>query len=232
MPFDVEYVAHKLGPEGPGFVQLTECIPPETNEQIATELSPQNVPWVPQYNRYENQRGIEVKQAFDVFAHKYGRGDQAIMERLPAFNSLGSLVTKQIVEPLTEYFQSLKTWELDELSAQRYPHAKGVLTWHRDLARHPGIIAICNITGEATLSARDTHHQECPMFLMPGDVVVLRAPGLFDKNLIEGSIRPEHAVTNIHGSDDRISITARANSSPDQPIKNFYYHNWGPQPAS
>lgn len=230
MSFDVEFAAHKLGPEGPGFVHIPNLIPHDTNKQIAAELTELHLPWTRQFNNVENDEG-HVVQRFYAFAHKYGRGDQALLEKLPTFNSLGKLITKEVVEPLAEMFPSLKTWELDELTAQRYPHDEGVITWHRDLARHPGVIATGNIVGEATLSVRDLQFQDRPIFLMPGDVVVLRAPGLFDKSLIEGDIRPRHAVTSLHSKGDRISITARANSIPDEPIKNFYYHNWGIQPV-
>jgi hypothetical protein len=217
-------IADQLGPEGPGYARIGSMIPAEVYNEVCAELN-DALPWQPQYNRYRNQRGITVEQAFDVFAHKYSRGSQEMLTKLPAFHSLGSLVTSRLVEPLSEYFPSLTAWNVDELSAQRYKAETGILTWHRDLARHPGVIAICNITGGAVIGVRHQKEESC-VVLQPGDVLALRAPGLFDASGLSEDIRPEHAVLSAGGKQGRISVTARANNNPAQPIRNFSYYNW------
>lgn len=215
-------VAEQLGPDGSGYSLQAEAITRRYLEPALQELQEAPLPWWPQYNSFTNARGITVHQAFDVFAHKFSRGSQKILEHIPALHSLTDLVIATQVDPLAKVFPSLRGWEPDELSIQRYPRQDGGLSFHKDLARHTGVIIICSLTGEAELHVK-TQTQIERVACHAGDVLLLRAPGLFETT---EDTRPEHAVSTVRGSETRISATLRANNKPNEPIPNFSYNNW------
>ncbi len=220
----VKHWAEELGPTGPGFVVCEQFLDTNLTEGIQEELCSSAVTWVTSEDSTD-QTGNPVTQKFDVFSHKLSYGDQDILQDLPTFKSLGSLIVKEVVQPLSATFPFLKSWEPDEITAQRYRSQVGELSWHRDLERHPGIIAVSNIYGSAELGVRQ-HMETSTVTLNEGDVLLLRAPLLFDEQPVGGDVRPQHAVTAILGSKHRISVTVRANRYPQRRIKNFYYNNW------
>jgi len=222
---DIQAVVHDLGPEGVGFSVLEELIPDGIVDQAYTNLD-DSLPWYEQHNSFRNRRGVMVHQNFEVFGHKLSRGSQEMLVHLPFIQALGHVVTTEVVEPLGEHFPSLQSWEADECVAQKYKDQEGYLTWHKDLERHPGIIVIANILGIGKLSARRHEHSKIHQTdLYPGDILLLRAPGLYPAKL---DVRLEHAVDTVHGPNGRISVTYRANLLPDEPIEDFHYHNWQP----
>lgn len=202
---------------------LKAVIPGDHCDHIVKELSEPSTPWYQQYNTFVNQRGVTVSQRFEVYAHKYSHGSQEDIAVRPNLHRLASFVVDNITQPLSKYFPSLQVWEADEVSAQKYLDTEGHLTWHRDLERHPGVIAICNIVGKAMLGIKHNPKDTSVASLESGDILLLRAPGLYDSDV---ELRPEHAVMSVKGPNDRISVTLRDNTRPDDPIPNFRYHNW------
>lgn len=216
-------IAEDLGPDGPGYFLIETGMPSELLSSLYNEIKDSPLPWHPQYNSFTNARGVVVDQAFEVFAHKLSHGSQEALNQLPAIRALGNFVVSEIVEPLSDSFPSLKDWQIDEVAVQRYRTVEGGLSWHKDLERHPGLIPIFNLIGKACLNIRSDGHHMTTVPLIPGDVVLLRAPGLIDA---DKEMRPEHAVSRVKGIHGRVSATFRANNRPDEPIDNFRYHNW------
>lgn len=227
---DIPVVAERLGPDGPGFVVVENGLDPTTLAQINEELGQLDVPWSPCRKGNINGRGEPVQQVFDVFAHKLSLGPQEFMERMPAFHHLATLATHQLVTPLSQYFPSLKTWEVDELTTQRYPDTMGKLGMHRDLMRHPGVIITYSTAGEAILTIEfGSPPQKQQYHLRPGFEVVLRATNLYKPPFLQEKVLCNwHEVEVLQGQGSRTSITARSNDRPTEPIKNFTYHNWHP----
>ena len=221
---EVEYWADELGPYGPGYVVCRQLLAPTLAKGIAEELEDPALEWEVSKDSTD-QMGNPVLQTFDVYSYKLSFGDQENIQTMPNFTSLGDLVMSDVVKPLATFFPPLSSWQPDEITAQRYRNNVGKLSWHRDLNRHPGIIAVSNITGSAELSVRQ-HMQTSAVTLEEGDVLLLRAPLLFDEQPVGGDVRPQHAVTDVAGSKDRISVTVRANRFPQRKIKNFHYSNW------
>jgi len=224
----ISIAAEQLGPDGPGFYLVERLIPTQLLTEVNQDLE-LPLDWFAQYNSFVNDRNVVVDQAFEVFAHKCSRGPQEFIDRLAGISKLGDLVTTELVEPLQMYFPSLTGWQIDEMVAQHYQDNIGELTWHMDLARHPCLIVICNVVGQATLKLRQlgSKSSETKVELAPTDVLMLRATDLFDS---QAELRPEHAVSQTSGEFGRTSVTFRANSQPDKQIRGFYYHNWGPKP--
>lgn len=216
-------IVEDLGPEGPGYYVLDDYVPADLMASLYKEINDGPLPWYPQYNKFRNTRGVEVEQAFDVFAHKLSHGSQEILGRLPALCMLGNFIMKDIIEPLKEPFPALEDWQIDEATLQRYQNIEGRLTLHKDLERHTGIIAICNLMGKACLSMKPPASYATSIPVAPADIVLLRAPELFESRQ---EVRPEHAISNVRGFHGRVSATFRANNRPDEPIDNFRYHNW------
>ena len=226
----IENLAYELGPEGRGIGVMWQFMDRDYTDAINQELADPELPWYKQTG-FMNKAGKWIDQNFEVFALKLTRGDQETYAHMQAYHSLAGFVTENVVEPLAEHFPSRETWGADELSSQRYPDKVGELSWHFDLERHTGIIAICSVDGQAVLSAQ-TRLGVFNFELHPGDIAVLRAPGLFDAGLVDGPFRPRHAVTEILGDQPRTSITIRDNNLPDTKPDRFEYANWHPeQPA-
>jgi hypothetical protein len=223
--FDPEYAAVQLGPQGPGFIACHEVIDSVTIQATSQELAQPTVPWEKSTTSFTDQQGRHGEQQFDVFGHKLSRGDQTILQNMPAFRSLTDFVTQQIVKPLEPHFRGLIGWEADEITAQRYPAGFGKLDFHHDNARHTGLIAICDVTGSALLHVEYAGTARVINF-GPSDIVLLRAPGLFAASLVDGDIRPRHAVNQVTSEGHRTSATIRANKWPNRPIRDFHYHNW------
>lgn len=171
-------------------------------------------PW-----QYFNERKIEVKQRFEVFALKLIEGDLEALSKFPNMMALAE-DTEQLARSFEEYYPALGKWTIDEAVWQKNYSGNNVLSMHRDNYRHPGLIFIYNITGRADLASQYMERQELNT-LDPGSLVILRAPGL--SKTIDGA-RPEHAVE--YASPGRVSLTFRANTRPKDIIDGFYYDNW------
>ena len=127
---------------------------------------------------------------------------------------------QSLVRSLGVVYPTLLDWEPDEAVAQRYDESQG-LTWHKDLERHPGVIASFSISGTAELHHRMRDGKGDHISLKPRDLVLVRGMDLH--GVWYHDLRPEHDVRNVEG--DRISLTFRANTRPDDPIDGFQYNN-------
>ncbi len=84
---------------------------------------------------------------------------------------------------------------------QRYPEGRVGIEPHRDLSKFRNVIAVVMLKGEAQLTICDDDktplHRLTPQ---PGELILLRAPGLFGSER-----RPYHAVENV--TSERIVCT-------------------------
>lgn len=202
----------------PGFLSEGEC------SEVYMDLTGEQVAWRNARTTFTNKRGAVVTQNFEVFALKLQQGDQTVVDKVPSVRPLADKV-ERVVCSLAALFPSLTDWQADEAAAQRYDDQKPQgLTWHLDLARHPGIIAIVNVSGRTTLNYRRLHREVAgpphSLNVHLGDMVLLRASGL----LAGPGLLPEHGVS--YSSRDRISLTFRDNLRPNDPIVGFEYDNW------
>ena len=225
---DIPLIAERIGPNGPGFAIIEHGVLPAINYRILNELNEPDVPWFASKSTNINDQGAQVIQIFDVFAHKFSRGSQERLERMPGLNILARIATRKVVEPLSEHFESLNDWTVDEAITQRYPRDAGKLSWHRDLLRHPGVIITFSLDGQATLGMRhdgkETYHE-----LLPGFMTIMRARGLYKPPFLRGGrIDNQHQISSPQGASGRTSVTIRANGYPDEPVSNFSYYNWDP----
>jgi hypothetical protein len=108
-------------------------------------------------------------------------------------------------------------WEADELSLHRYDDPDLGLSLHKDNLRFTGVIAILSLEGKADLATDEKVYSA-----KPGDLLLLRAPGLLN---VPGDHRPEHSVVNLR-TPTRTSMMLRANKRPNEQIKGFSYDNW------
>jgi hypothetical protein len=214
-------VERNLGPEGSGVLHIPAGLSELECDHLYDRLVHPAVKWLDSQEVITNERGMEVNQKFSTYAlklqHEAGdakaprRGILALATRVQSF-----------VRSLSAVYPALGVWKIDEAVAQRYDGGDVGLTWHKDRERHPGVIVTASISGSADLYHRTKGMSEGIIHLERGDLVVVRATGLHSDYF--GDLRPEHAVHNVQG--DRISLTFRANSRPDDPIPDFPYNNW------
>jgi hypothetical protein len=145
-------------------------------------------------------------------------------EGMPFLRQL-QLATEELIRSSLEICQSLGSWNAIDIVVQRYGY-NGVLTGHKDLARHPYIIASFTVTGSCRFEVLETRDGQVikSMQPKPGDLMLLRAPGLASPPGIDD--RPFHRVSGALDPDEpRISVTFRDNIAPDQTIYGFTYLN-------
>jgi len=223
---DFEKLAHDLGPEGPGFAVLPDAYPEGNLVELQDELTNPELVWRQQSDVLA--KSGRIKQVFSTFAHKLSQGDQAAIAKMPAFAAVAEFAAAQIASPLESYFPPLKTWEADEITAQKYPGITGELSGHFDLERHPGVIVTLNAVGTGILGveSRLSPHYITEFLMRPGSLFVQRGPGLFNEELLIGArMRQKHSVSTTDPA-GRTSVTVRANNRHTEPIKGFFYHNW------
>lgn len=195
---------------------------PELAAVHGETLDPNRVNWHDVHSVYKNQRGLTIVQNHFAYAHKLSAGDQSPLEKIPNAVALYKR-TERFIQGLSHVFPLLVDWQADEMSFHLYDDKEVGLSRHRDNLRFYGLIAILAIDGECDLViTRDG--EDTPHHVMPGDLTLLRAPGLIDVG--EGvEVRPEHSVQNLT-SDTRLSMMIRANNRPTESIEGFIFNNW------
>ena len=198
-----------------GFVDQVELA------EIIREVSdPDRVQWLDAHQVYQNKRGLTITQNHFAFALKLSRGDQSPLAKLPRTVALKDR-TQQFIRNLADLFPSLADWQADELSFHLYDNQEVGLSRHRDNLRFIGLVAVISLGGQCDLVV--SHRgQDVRLPLIPGDLCLMRAPGLFET---EAEIRPEHSVQNLP-TGQRLAMIIRANSRPDEMIPGFEFNNW------
>lgn len=155
-----------------------------------------------------------VRQAFDYCAFLGTVPDNPCLETIRcATQELVRRAGEKLADP------GLMNWFGREVAVNRYGRDGG-LGAHRDLKRHPDVLAIWNVCGSCDfemLSDREGHVLKS-FQPHPGDLVLLRGMGSPDR-------RPFHRVSNVIGEGPRISVTVRHDTDPDNLIAGFTYAN-------
>ncbi|MYB75549.1 MAG: hypothetical protein F4X83_00295 [Chloroflexi bacterium] len=208
-------------------VEIIPCFAdPSEVAVVAKEAGGLGKEWLDAHETYQNKRGLEIVQNHFTFALKLSRGDQSFLDRLPNTVALKEK-TQDYVNEMSAEFPSLENWEADELSFHLYDDQEVGLSRHRDNLRFIGLVAIVAIEGECDLVI--THKgQDMISPVLPGDLCLLRAPGLIDT---DEEIRPEHSVQNLK-TETRLSMMLRANDRPAEAIPGFKFNNWDPGQTS
>ena len=211
-----------LDPKGSGVAHLPGFMSTTDRKSVLSELADQGrVTWQDSHHAtYTNQRGLTIVQNHDTFALKLSRGDQRPLARLPYFRAaIGAI--KRHVREMSVAITPLRAWVPDEASVHRYDNAEIGLSFHKDNARFVGLIAILSLDGVCDLAVQRPQGIVCHT-ANPGDLVLLRAPGLIHST---EDLRPEHAVVNLR-TPTRTSLMVRANDRPDDIIPGFTFANW------
>ena len=209
-----------LNPEAPGVVVLPNFVGSAALAGISSELADRSrVEWSDSHGVYQNGRKNTIVQNHDTFALKLSRGEQHTIQRLPYIRNTIGVITAHVGQ-MAEETPTLVSWVPDEVSIHRYDRKLG-LSAHKDNLRFFGLIAILNVEGTADLVV-DHAGTLLTYTPSPGDLVLLRAPGLIDTT---EDLRPEHAVMNVDDN-TRTSLMVRANSRPDEQIPGFVFANW------
>ena len=150
-------------------------------------MTPQRVQWLDAHEVYKNNRGLTIIQNHFTFALKLSEGDQSLLEQLPETVALKER-TQRFINDLSTIFPSLANRGADELPFHLYNDKEVGLSRHRDNMRFIGLIAIIALSGECDLVI--THKgEDIELSVIPGDLCLLRAPGLIDS---AAEVRPEH----------------------------------------
>jgi alkylated DNA repair dioxygenase AlkB len=190
-------------------------------EACQAELQdPERVAWRDAHSTYINKRGLTIVQNHDVYALKLSRGDQSRLDRIPNLAQLYSYMHRYI-RHLGRVLPGLAGWTPDELSLHRYDDAEVGLSFHKDNLRFTRLIGILSLEGECTLAVRRDGAEQA-FDAEPGDLMLLRGPGLVDS---AEDLRPEHAVVALR-TPTRTSMMLRENSRPDERIPGFEFDNW------
>lgn len=193
---------------------------PEIDSVLKETRDPERVQWLDAHETYKNKRGLTIVQNHFTFALKLSAGDRSFLARLPQTMALKER-TQKFINGLAGAFPSLADWEADELSFHLYDTKEVGLSRHRDNQRFVGVVAIISLDGECDLVV--THQgQDIELPVIPGDLCLLRAPGLIDT---DEEIRPEHSIQNLR-TDTRLSMMLRANNRPTEAIPGFKFNNW------
>jgi len=212
-----------IRPDGLGATIIRDFANPEEIAAVLAESkNPEKVDWHDSHDTYENQRGLTIVQNHYSYALKLSAGDQTPFDAIPSTVALCRR-TQRFINSLSPIFPSLADWQPDELSLHLYDDQDVGLSKHRDTLRFTGLIAIIAIDGTCDLAI--THNdEEIPILIEPGDLSLLRAPGLID---CDTEVRPEHSVQNLR-TPTRLSMMLRANNRPTEAIKGFHFNNWHP----
>lgn len=159
-----------------------------------------------------------VNQSFDYCAFLNEIPDRPHLETLRR-------ATEELVQKTGDalFDESLQRWFALDVVVNRYGK-NGGLGAHKDLKRHPGVIAIWNIAGSCDFEMLNDRNGEILAVYRPnpGDLILLRGTMPCDGL---GDQRPFHRVSNIGGVGPRISVTVRHNTNPGNPIAGFSYLN-------
>ena len=192
----------------------------EVKSVLQEANNPEKVQWLDAHEVYKNNRGLTITQNHFTFALKLSAGDQSFLDKLPQTLALKER-TQRLINGLSSLSPALADWQADELSFHLYDDQEVGLSRHRDNMRFIGLVAIIAINGQCDLVVRHKD-QDINLPVVPGDLCLLRAPGLVD---CEAEVRPEHSVQNLK-ADTRLSMMLRANSRPTEAIEGFRFNNW------
>lgn len=175
----------------------------------------------------ELEAGPFEKAAEDIATVKQNFDRYAFFEEAPGMPLLSQmqLFTQSLIRLSAADYPILAEWTAKDIVIQRYGQ-DGLLTAHKDLRRHPYLIASFTLTGSCRFELLDNRNGKITKTMIPepGDLVLLRAPGLANDKSVDD--RPFHQVS---GSLDprvpRLSLVFRDNHNPDTPINGFTYHN-------
>ena len=214
---------HDLSEPGrSGVLRVPEFIGGLLLEAVQTELSdPSRVAWRDNHSTFVNKRGLTIVQNHDVYALRLTAGDDTKLKRLPAVAAAAHSV-RRFVRRLGQSFPVLANWQPDELSLHRYDDAEVGLSFHKDNLRFTGAIAILSLEGDCDLAVRSVQGNVTAYPAEPGDLFLLRAPGLIDS---DDDLRPEHAVLNLR-TPTRISMMLRQNRRAAERLPGFEFDNW------
>lgn len=161
---------------------------------------------------------LNVIQKFDRYAFLHMPVGMPFLRQL-------QLATAELVQGNGKHYPQLFSWNAIDIVIQRYG-PDGILTGHKDLARHPYIIASFTLTGSCRFEVLETRDGRVTKSIQPkpGDLVLLRAPGLASPFGVDD--RPFHRVSGALDSRvPRTSVTFRDNLSPGRTIHGFTYLN-------
>lgn len=230
-----------LGFEGPGVSKLPGVVSESfLADLLAEAANPDLVQWRDAGGTYVNVNGLTIVQNHEVFALKV-QGDYEPIWQVPLMAQLG-IEAEAFVQSLQPRYESLGTWQADEMSYHNYYDPSVGLSFHRDNLRFPGLIVVIAIEGEADFQVAERTpirwetdpssgkkvvaewewHNIYTIPTQPGDMVLTRAPGLLPG--MNPSHRPEHAVMNAKVP--RKSFMLRANLRPRDRGYGFEYANW------
>lgn len=163
-----------------------------------------------------------VRQRFDRFAYLHKPVGMPHLERL-------QVATTQLIRSGSELFPQLKDWEAVDTVVQRYDY-NGFLTAHRDLIRHPYVIASFTVSGRCRFDVLESRSGPITKTMYPeaGSLILLRAPGLSNEN--PENERPFHKLTGaLDENIFRIAVSFRHNLNPEANISGFSYCNQQPK---
>jgi len=99
-------------------------------------------------------------------------------------------------------------FRLNDLVVQRYPAGSAGISPHKDHVRYTGLVAIVLLAGDGVFSvcAERSGAGDRPIAAQPGDLILMRAPGLFDRR-----DRPFHRLRDI--TIERLTVGLRHDST-------------------
>lgn len=206
---EMKQAIHKTAVEGAALVK--GVVQGEFLRQLIAEL--ENGPF-----EVAAEDTASVKQKFDRYAFFEQAPDMPKLTEMQLF-------AQSLIRLSAEEYPVLSEWTARDIVIQRYG-ADGLLTAHKDLRRHPYLIASFTLTGSCRfelLEKRDGPVVKT-MIPEPGDLVLLRAPGLANDKSVDD--RPFHQVSgSLDSGVKRLSLVFRDNHNPDKLINGFRYHN-------
>lgn len=212
-------IQHLTDPMHIGAAKIEQFISPELLTEVDRELD--ELPFMDSHETYMNQRGLTIVQNHDTFAVDLNDPEhRRLTDPRPHIGAVRQKVEAQ-VSHLAQHLAGLQEWRPTELSIHRYDAEEG-LSYHRDNRRFIGLIAIVSLQGESDLNIRNSEGEETAIATEPGDLLLLRAPGLIPGDDKE-ELRPEHAVR--LKTDTRTSLMLRQNKRPHQKIPGFKFNN-------
>lgn len=174
-----------------GAVLLKGYVDQKTSESIIEETDIQNM-------RVVEERDKKVRQQFQTINYRYPG------ETTPHIARLGSTLEEFLRDELPQ-------WRPNDVAMQRYlPEQTVGIDPHRDYARDKLLVAVTTLAGEADfhieLDDEAGGKSWSKRRLQPGDLVLMRAPGLTEAD----DDRPYHQIDPPR-SEERTSLAFRHN---------------------
>jgi hypothetical protein len=179
--------------EGPGAVLAPKFLNDDEIEAIQGEITdPARIAWEDQHKVFTNARGLEITQNYDSFLTGFISVGE-LDDTLPNVAAAARRITR-FINAFSVIFPTLLAWQPNQLTLNRYDDQEVGLSFHKDQTKYTGVIAIAAVDGECDIAIRNPDDTVESYPTQPGDLVLLRAPGLYSS---EYDIRPEHAVVNL-----------------------------------